>query len=228
MSTLKTIAGVVVLAASTTLANATTVSVSGTDVTFEYDDALSQFFGPATVVGDTIVFQPSKSTTTPFNLNIGANASADTFGSPLLGIKAISSSQTFASLNVTEEGRWKTAGTSTDNVGAVLSYSVAGDADPASSHSANGSLSPLTSFGSTTIGSWNASASNDLNSKEIYLTLDNLLYAFTSVSDTSAQILSDKVIVQLQLAAVPIPAAVWLLGAALTALMTFARREERV
>lgn len=215
--------GTLILASST--ASAAIVTVSGTDLSFTYDN--STLFGEGNVVGNNIFFLPT---------NFRAE-STNTTGSVLVS----------DTLNITVELIDPTSGFSMDMfalsekgdyqvIGSGGSVSAGGSFSVTSNTNAMNQLNTFNATGLSTIGTvtdWSASTSIDLSSiagwgsdTSVIIQLQNDLTAVSTVQGESAFIQKKFGLIGIAVNPIPVPAAVWLFGSGLISLIGIARRKK--
>jgi len=202
---------------------AATVTVTGDDVQFTYDDA--SVFGTASVVGNSIFFLPTNFKAESLN-GIGAATANSTLQ---IRIEVITDGFALRELRMLEQGDYllNGAGASVQQSGQLAVTSLTqtcGGFFPCRSTALFGA-GPLTVQGALT--EWSADAAIDLgNNPEwgsdtwVDLQLENLLTATTLNTGPGEQAFIEKkfaaVGLLLEPVAIPVPAAFWLFGSALT------------
>lgn len=205
------------------------VTLTGNDVSFTYDD--STLFGSATVIGNSISFQPTSFLASASNLD-GAVTISETLN---ITVEAITANYDMSSFLLCEAGDYTTDGSST-RVTASGRLQI----------SSNTTTCPLLgcfesdifnfiddsdNLGITT--EWDGTASVDLADNTNGWTSDTavVLQIQNNLSATSTE-LGDAAWIQKKFGAVgvtvnpvPVPAAVWLFGSGLIGLAAMARRK---
>jgi len=207
-----------VLAFSITAAQAATISQSGTDVTFTYDDA--SLFGTGTVVGNSIFFSP-----TTFSAE-SLNADGVVTATQTLNIDVTvndGSSYVITEFQLAELGDYLLTGSSS-------TADASGRLQVTSKTTTCGFFScldseiftagPLTTTGVLT--EWMASAGIDFSDTagwgsdtDVEAQIQNVLTANSTVNGESAFVQKKFEGVGLVVTVIPVPAAVWLFGSAL-------------
>lgn len=223
------IAGVL-LSTSIGTASAAIVTEMGTDVTFTYDDSLLGLFGAPTIIGNSINFLPSNFIAKSEN-GAGVDQTSDTI---VLTIESKNGSGfTLDKLLVRESGDYQLIGTGS-SVHASLLTQVRSNTQVDSFGFPEKSIDlvqtpTITSpnDGQTTL--WGLASMNDWlwgDETSISLTIENILTAITSDVSSLAFIEKKDLAISIEVNPVPIPGAVWFLGAGIAGLVGFARRRE--
>ena len=209
--------------------HAAMVTVMGADVSFTYDDAT--LFGSATVVGNSISFQPTSFLASASNLD-GAVTVTDTLN---ITVEAITANYDMSSFLLFEAGDYSTDGASTQ-VTASGRLQV----------SSNTTTCPIIgcvesnifnfSDASDNLGAtvnWDGSTSVDLadntngwtSDTSVIMQIQNNLSATSTEVGDAAWIQKKFGTVGVTVNPVPVPAAVWLFGSGLIGLVAMARRK---
>lgn len=170
---------------SHTPANASLVTVSGSNVDFTYDDSLLGLYGTPTISGDNLFFSPTQFRSSSLNGVGMSSASATTF----IDIHA-HDGYSFGSLALTEIGDYKLLGKkSFVNIGGGM-LAIDKNNPPATGPYANSFLSTSDNLGlyDGALYSWTASTQVDLADSEwtdtatVRVTLENMLDAYTATN----------------------------------------------
>jgi len=192
----------------------------GDNVIFTYDD--STLYGEASVVGDTIFFQPVDF------IAESLNGGSDTAEAMLnIQVQTINAGYWLKDFSLAEFGDYELIGTgaSADVSGefAVSSNTIT------KSDTVLFDAGPLTVIGAAT--EWNTGAMIDLADTagwgvdtDVDIDITNTLAAATTNSGELSRVQKKLGGVGLTITAVPVPAAVWLFGSGLLGLAGFARR----
>lgn len=189
--------------ALTGAAFAASVTLSGDNVDYTFDDALLGLFGPASLAGDTLYFNP-----TEFQAE-SLNGSGLALTNSTMNIEVTAhDGWSFSDISLSERGDYLLlGGSSTADVGGqVRVFDVA---NPLSDMSASiQSTAPLDHTGLPT-SNWEAEASVDLSAwdgaQTVNVTVQNLLLASSNGSSAAAFV--DKKFVGLTAGVVPVPEA---------------------
>ena len=207
-------------------ATAATVTVFGTDVSFTYDD--TTLFGTANVVGNSIFFLPTSFKAESLN-GAGAVTASDTLN---ITVKALTPGFAIESFALQETGDYLLSGTG-------ASVSASGRLQVTSVTTLNGVLpftdaqifnvGGLTTQGTTT--NWGGSTGVDLTTisgwgsdTDVIAQIQNNLSATTLNNGETAWIQKKSGAIGLVVNPVPVPAALWLFGSGLLALLGWVRR----
>lgn len=212
-------------------AQAAMVTVFGTDLSFTYDDATP--FGSAIVVGNSLTFSPTNFKAESLNGQgtVSSNVSLNVDVSVLAG-----HSYAIDKVQVSEHGDYKLLGpTASVSVGGALTLISYTKTDPNNFGSPYSSINTfnagsLTQQGGPTL--WSAAVIADMNGQlgwqtdtHLLVKLENLLSATTLAGDQQAFVEKKISSVGIQFVpAVPVPAAVWLMGSALLGLFGIGKR----
>jgi hypothetical protein len=209
----------------TSNAAAALVSLTGDNVIFTYDDSNLGLFGTPKVTGDTIFFFPTNFKAQSTN-GSGFSIASSTVS---LGIQTKSSDLFFGSLTLVERGDYLMLG-SGGSVGVAGALIATNNLDPLGPnvYAPISSSSNLTIIGFPT-KPWEAIVNADLNQwgwNSITATLENLQIASTTPPSSSSLAFIEKKFVGLGVNVVPIPGAIWMLGAGLIGLAVIKKRNQ--
>ena len=202
-------------------ASAALVSVDGDNVRFTYDDATE--YGVGFVVGDAILF-------TPTGIKAEASDGSSSVTSKMLNIQVeiLTEGYWLQDFNLIEQGDYRLdgAGASVDMEGI---FEVSSNTS-AFSATDNFDAGPLTVQGVLT--DWSADSMISLtdtagwgSDTDVSIDVTNTLTADTSATGEYALVQKKLGAVQIEITAVPVPAAVWLFGSGLIGLAGFMRRK---
>lgn len=207
---------------------AATVTLSGTDVDFTFDDA--SLFGPAIVAGNSLIFQP-----TNFKAESLDGAGVDTASQTLI-IDVVATTPGFdiTSLAMVEQGDYVRSGVdatvaASGRLGVVSTNKICGGIF-ACNDAEIFNVAPLNDTGGATID-WSGGTSVDLANtagwgfdSSLQVSFQNNLSATTLNAGEQATIQKKLGGIGLVVNPVPVPAAVWLFGSGLLGLAGIARR----
>jgi len=203
--------------------NAATVTKIGTDVNFTYDDAT--LYGAGWVVGNKLFFLPTDFENESTD---GSNPGVVTDTLNILVSQNTNTSFFIDSIEVAESGDYLLNGAGS-SVAASLFTSVTSltiGASPTNTVLEQTGTINSPQDGSTNL--WNLTNTNDWaweNETSILFQIQNNLTANTTASGETAFIQKKNVPIQISVATIPVPAAVWLFGSALVGLALFKRRQ---
>lgn len=215
----------------TATSNAAIVTLNGTDVSFTYDD--SSLFGAASVVNNSIFFQPANFKAESLN-GAGAVAASSTL---IIDVQATTIGYDMSSFMLVEQGDYMLSGASS-------SVSASGRLGVASMTSTcaynivcnDSSIFNVASTDLDTIGTltdWSGSTSVDLadtigwgSDSFVQLSLQNNLLATTTAGSDNAMIQKKFGAIGITVNPVPVPAALWLFGSGLIGIAAFAKRKK--
>lgn len=206
-------------------AQASLVTLYGSTVSFEYDSSLASLFGSANISGDTLFFTPTAFTATALNSD-GVALSNSTLN---VKVKALNPNNKINHLSVTEKGDYFSFGDSTVVAvgGQIRAFDINNpNIDITESIVAN---DPFTQTAFLQTNNWQADTILDTSSFDsgyINVTIQNLLGAISGSLGQAAFI--EKKYAGLTVTAVPLPATIWLLGAALVSLISGARLKKEI
>lgn len=183
-------------------AYAASVTLTGTNVDFTYDDSLTNLFGQPTVAGDTLFF-------TPVNFDVSSsNGEGYNFNNGTVNIQVTAhSGMTFDSVDVLERGDYLLlgAGSTADVSGQVRVFDTA---MPLTDLTTGITAGPLTMSGTPT-NNWTANSSIDVSSwntaSTLNVTIQNLLLTSTTTPNSLAFV--EKKFASLSLVTTPVPEA---------------------
>ena len=204
-------------------AQASLVTLTGNTVSFTFDSSLTGLFGSADVSGDTLYFTPTAFTATALNAT-GVALNNDTIN---VKVQALNTDHVINEVSVIEKGDYFSFGNSTIvGVGGQVRVFDIGNpnSDITESIVAN---DPFTQTAFLQTNDWQADTLLDTSafaSGYINVTIQNLLGAISTTLGEAAFI--EKKYVGLNVTAVPLPATIWLLGAALIGLMSSRKRKQ--
>lgn len=184
-------------------AYAASVTLTGTNVDFTYDDSLMNLFGQPSVAGDTLFF-------TPVNFDVSSsNGEGYTFNKGTVNIQVTAhNGMTFDSVNVLERGDYMLLGAGgTANVSGQVR--VFDTAMPLTDMTAGiMATSPLTMSGPQT-NNWTANSTIDVSNwntaSTLNVTIQNLLLTSTTAPNSLAFV--EKKFASLSLVTTPVPEA---------------------
>ena len=214
----------------TTAPNAAPVTIDGTDVSFTYDD--SSFFGVASVVGNSIFFQPTDFIAESLN-GAGAVSLRDTL---TVDVQAITAGYDMSSFQLVEQGDYQLSGTSASvsasgRLGVASMTTLCGSITCRDENIFNVATTDLDTIGSLT--EWNGSTSVNLadtigwgSDSFVQLSLQNNLLATTTEFGDDAMIQKKFGAIGIVVNPVPVPAALWLFGSGLIGIAAFAKRKK--
>ncbi|WP_404355434.1 VPLPA-CTERM sorting domain-containing protein [Methylotuvimicrobium sp. KM1] len=206
-------------------AQASLVTLFGNSVSFEFDSTLTGLFGSANVSGDTLYFTPTAFTATALN-TAGVDMTNDTVN---IKVQALNPQHQINTVSVIEKGDYFSFGNSTlvGVGGQVRAFDIENPSfDTTESIVANDAFTQ-TAFLQT--NNWQADTILDttsFNSGYLNITIQNLLGAISTTLGEAAFI--EKKYVGLNVTAVPLPASIWLLGAALVGLISSTKRRQTI
>jgi hypothetical protein len=205
-------------------AQAALVSLNGDNVIFTYDDANLGLFGTPQVTGDTIFFFPTNFKAQSTN-GSGFSIASSTIS---VGIQTKSSDLFFGGLTLVERGDYLMLG-SGGSVGVAGALIATNNLDPAGPnvYAPISSSSNLSIIGFPT-NPWEAIINADLSQSGwsiITATLENLQIASTTPPSSASLAYIEKKFVGLGVNVVPIPGAIWMLGAGLVGLAVIKKRK---
>lgn len=216
----------VALLAAASAVNAASVTVSGDDISFTYDD--STLYGTGSVVGNTIFFFPTNFRAESTNGTPGTDSISETLS---IQVDAITPGFSLSTMAIAEDGDYRVdgAGASVTANGFFRATSLTTLCGlPPCQDEVILSAGTLPSTG-TGIAQWSMGGSLDLTNTpawgsdtSLMLTVENNLSATTTANGEIAWI-EKKFSVTIP--DVPVPAAVWLFGSGLVALIGVARRK---
>lgn len=203
--------------------NAATVTKVGTDVNFTYDDAT--LYGAGWVVGNKLFFLPTDFENESTN---GSNPGVVTDTLNIVISQNTNTSFFIDSLEVSESGDYLLNGVGSSVAASlytsVTSLTMATSATDTVVDQTGTISSPQD--GSTNL--WNLTNSHDWaweNETSILFQIQNNLTANTAASGETAFIQKKNVPIQISVATIPVPAAIWLFGSALVGLTIFKRKQ---
>ncbi len=219
------------------VSSASTITLTGSDVSFSFDDDLIELFGMPRISGNNIRFKTSKLKTVSIN---GIGDVSNLFNMDILVTP--NEGVTLSSIGIRERGRYaiKKAGSSVDFNGQIQ---ASDESDPLSIF-ATAPITTKSNFNNSERGrhNWIAKSTIDLSTSMwddtsgFIISLDNMLGAMTGASFSKAFIginrlgfrvnVDDNVDDSLTVSQVPIPAAAWLFGSGLIGLVAVSRRRE--
>lgn len=197
--------------------------LTGNTVSFEFDSALTGLFGMPTVSGDTLFFTPSNFKAMALNSD-GMDIASNTFN---VKVQSLNPLQNINTVAVTQKGDYMSYGDSTMvNVGGQVRAFAISDPliDVTQSIAASGSF---VETGFLETPNWQADTVVDTSafgSSYINVTIESLLGAVSSVLGQGAFV--ENKFIGLNVTAVPLPSAFWLMGAALMGLISSANRRK--
>ncbi|PKM38469.1 MAG: hypothetical protein CVV06_00345 [Gammaproteobacteria bacterium HGW-Gammaproteobacteria-10] len=209
----------------TSNAQANLLTLYGNTVSFEFDNALTGLFGSANVSGDTLYFTPNAFTATALNTD-GVVLNNSTLN---VKVQALNAQDKINTLSLIEKGDYFSFGESTLVAvgGQIRAFDINNpNIDKTESIVAN---DPFTQTAFLQTNNWQADTLLDttaFGSGYINVTIQNLLGAISGTLGQAAFI--EKKYVGLTVTAVPLPATIWLLGAALVGLITSAKRNQAI
>ena len=201
---------------------------SGDTVDFWYDDADAGTlaYGTLEVRGDSIFATPTTFETSALN-GQGETLFTNT-GSVIVVAK---DGYSFTGVDILEGGTYNTTGSGSVNV--VSSLQVLDSNNFFNYETSFLNVSDLAAPGANT---WQASLSYDMTTarwnttNSIELTLNNWLYATSPEDDPTSTAVINKTLtgssIGMSISTIPVPAAVWLFGSGLIALVGFARKRK--
>jgi len=206
-------------------AEAVLVTLAGDNVIFTYDDSKLGLFGTPTVIGDTLNFSPTNFEAESVNGG-GFYLTSCTIN---IEIQTKSSDRFFGNLTLLERGDYLILG-SGGSVGVAGALIATNNLDPLGPnvYAPISSSSNLTIIGFPT-KPWEAIVNADLNQwgwNSITATLENLQIASTTPPSSSSLAFIEKKFVGLGVNVVPIPGAIWMLGAGLIGLAVIKKRNQ--
>jgi len=217
--------GAIALVGGVIQAHAATVSLTGDNVIFTFDDSQLGLLGEPLLVGDTLVFLPTAFVAEALN-DDGISATGQT-NNILVTAKG---GQTLSKLDLKEEGSYKRVedfGGGPTAVNVTGKISAMDTSNPANTVDDN--LESNTDFSITGFFNdaedWNATAKVDLgnwDSMEVNITIQNVLAAVSFESGDLARI--EKTRVGLEVTTIPLPNAIILFGFALSSLLLTVNR----
>jgi len=215
----------IILCVSSLNASAAMVTVNGADVSFTYDD--STLFGVGNVVGNSINFNPVNF----LNQTSGNTAPVLVTDTLNIIINSLSGSGFFLdALSVIETGDYTLSGQGSE-VSASIRTQVTSN-----TQTINGTAASSVSFSETgpitstddlsALNAWTLKKNNDWEWAEetsINFQIQNNLLADTDDADGFAFIQKKSGGISVEVNPVPLPAAIWFLGAGIAALAGFSR-----
>lgn len=204
-------------------AHSATISVSGDTVDFHYDSALTGLFGAATVNGDSLFFNPTDFSTEALN------SSGSAWGSETFNVRVVAKNgANLSNASLSESGQYvlNSSGEAFVNATGTL---TARDTNNPSTELTDTIAAAIGTFDPTGLSSatWAASAGLDLAqlaTGDAMINIGNILLAGAFNLGDIAIIQKNFVQLTVDVAAVPIPAAIWLFGSALVGLTATGRR----
>jgi hypothetical protein len=210
------------------------ITQNGNTVSFTYDDAGLGLFGTPTVSGDSFFFTPTNFKAQ--SINTGSLGFGNTASTTAVTIKALQNTSSIDSISLTERGDYNQMNV-VDNTMSHAKVGVGGQIralDVATQDEVTSQISHA-AFATTaddfTTTNWTGTASVDttsLSSKAITLTIQNLLFAVSPTVGDYAFVEKKFAGLKVSTSAVPLPAAVWLFGAALFGFLSVSKKNRQL
>ena len=197
-------------------AQASTVTFYGDTVKFILDDTLT-LFGSPSVSGDYLNFQP-----VDFEASAVGGSASLVSDSVKIKVQALNPQNFIDKATFSESGFYTSFGDSTMLAGGQL---LATSGSESTSMLIGDGPFDTTGFATS---NWSSNALLDVSAwgaSEITLTISNLLFSTSSIGGFAA---IQKTFASLNVTAVPLPASIWLLGAALIGLISSTKRRQTI
>lgn len=214
-------------------AHSASVSVSGETVDFYFDDAFTGLFGSPTFTGNSLVFNPTMFSADAIN-NSG-NLETD-MANQVFNVRVVAKDgYSLSGASLSERGQYILNNTSGGDtaVNVTGTFSAYDSNNPSASYSASiAAADAFTETNPLTTDTWEGSANLDSlgigETSDAMVTIANVLFAkafnFGDIASIQKHFLELNVKTVEVVAAVPIPAAIWLFGSAVAGMVAIGRR----